>query len=189
MCPVDPIERRSRVSAAASVRSAPTPAHRLVLTAALALQACVNQSDSPPANCAVAKAQFQQCFDRHGAGDADKFEEMWYACVPHSEPKTIEGSWATDFEWNAFFEGRQPTPEEAFPDTLPPSLAFQTGVDAPHREDGAARLWKMKFVGREETCRLFDDIPPTFFVEKVLDKDLIWEVEGYPTYSLEPVPR
>ena len=159
----------------------------LTCVASLMLTGCDEATKRPPADCAVAKAQFWGCFDQHAGGDADTFEEMWYACVPHSEPKIFEGSWATDFEWNAFFEGRQPTPEEAFADSLPPSLAFQTGVDAPPRADDAARLWKIKFVGREETCRLFDDVQPTFFVEKVLDKDLVWE--GYPTYSFEPVPR
>ena len=162
---------------------------RLALIAVLPLHACGDRADRAPADCAVAKAQFQGCFEQHAGDDANRFEEMWYACVPHSEPKIIEGSWATDFEWNAFFPSRQPTPEEAFPDSLPPSLAFQTGEDAPARADGAARLWKIKFVGREETCRPFADIPPTFFVEEVLDKDMVWEVEGYPTYSFDPVQR
>ena len=123
-------------------------------------------------------------------GSANEFEDMWYACVPHSEPKVIEGSWATDFEWNAFFEGRRPAPKDAFPIDHPlPSLAFKDGVDAPPSSDGKARLWAIKFIGREETCELFPEIDPTFFVERILDKELIWDVEGYPTYSFEPVER
>lgn len=111
---------------------------------------------------------------------------MWYACVPHSEPKIIEGSWVTDFEWNAFFEGREPPPKEAFPnDYMPPRLAFKRGVEPPPGIDGQARLWAIRFVGREETCDLLSDIEPTFFVEEIIEKNLIWEVEGYPSYSLE----
>ena len=163
----------------------------IVLTwlASMVLTGCAEATKGPPADCAAAKAQFQECFDQNAGGDAAHFEAMWYACIPHSQAKVIEGSWATDFEWNAFFEGRQPTPKEAFPDTLPASLAFRDGVQAPPKADDAARLWKIKFVGREETCRPFDDIAPTFFVEEVLEKELGWEVQGYPTYSLDPMER
>lgn len=150
------------------------------------LQACASQVEAPPQDCEVARAQFDHCYDRYSStGSDEEFEAMWYACVPHSEPMIIEGSWATDFEWNAFFEGREPAPEEAFPDYLPPNLAFKKGVEAPPGSKTHARLWSLKFVGRKETCRLFPEIPSTFFVEKIFEKKLIWEVEGYPSYSFE----
>ncbi|MEW4449677.1 hypothetical protein [Qipengyuania sp. JC766] len=156
---------------------------KLALTAVLLLNACALESDGPPRDCAVAKAEFWDCFDEFQSAG---FEAMWYGCVPHSEPKIFEGSFGTDFEWSQFFENRQPSPEEAFPeDYSPPNLAFKQGVVPPASSRGNARLWAIRFVGREETCRLFPEIPPTFFVEKILDKELIWEVKGYPTYSFE----
>tara|TARA_B100000678_G_C17953453_1_gene400131 strand:- start:33 stop:515 length:483 start_codon:yes stop_codon:yes gene_type:complete len=156
--------------------------------ASLMLTSCSEAAHGPPKDCAVAKQQFRNCADKYlASGDADGFEGMWYSCIPHSEPKIIEGSWATDFEWNAFFEGRQPTPQEAFPaDYLPPTLAFKDGVEAPPGSSGSARLWAIKFIGREQTCRLFENTEPTFFVERILDQKLVWEAQGYPNSSLEP---
>ena len=156
----------------------------LGLSVALVLSACTNRPEGPPQDCAEARAGFYDCSDRfqtktNGVVTTD-FEGMWYACVPHSEPKVFEGSWATDFEWNAFFQNARPSPKEAFPDYLPPALSFKEGVERPASVDGQARLWAIKFVGREETCELLPDMPPTFFVEKILEKELIWEVQGYP---------
>ncbi|MBX7458915.1 hypothetical protein K3152_11715 [Qipengyuania sp. 1NDH17] len=134
----------------------------------------------------MALAQFDDCYERYATSSDDSFEPMWYACIPHSEPKVIRGSWALDFEWNAFFENKEPTPREAFPkDYLPPNLAFKTGVERPDGRDGKVRLWRVTFMGREQTCNLFPEIPPTFFVERIIDKELVWEVGGYPDYTLE----
>jgi hypothetical protein len=162
----------------------------LCLAFVFSLQACTAEPPGPPADCELAKVQFPSCYEKYIETEGSTslgFEAMWYACVPHSEPKVIEASWASDFEWNAFFEGRHPTPREAFPDDLPPTLAFRSGVNSPERADNAARLWSIKFIGREETCRLFPHIPPTFFAEEILEQRLIWEVAGYPTYTFEPI--
>ena len=138
----------------------------------------------------MAKEQFYDCFEQfqyvtEEGGIASDFEGMWYACIPHSEPKIIEGSWATDFEWNAFFEGRRVTPKGAFPeDFLPPNLAFKEGVEMPPQSSMHARLWALKFVGREEICNL-DDAPPTFFVEEILEQELVWEVPGHNTMAAD----
>jgi hypothetical protein len=160
--------------------------------AALALlsSACTSEPGEAPQDCATAKAQFWDCFDRFqrladGAVSMD-FEAMWYACVPHSEPKEFSGSWGVDFEWNRFYKGREPTPEEAFAEFDAPDLAFKQGVEAPPRSDNKAQLWALRFTGREETCQLFPNMTPTIFVEEVIDQKLVWEVQGYPTYTYEP---
>ena len=152
----------------------------------LLLQACSQQQERPPEDCEVAKAQFDRCFDRYASAKGDDvLEKTWYSCVPHSAPREIVGSWSRDFEWNAFFEGREPTPNQAFSQDMMPRLAFKTGVTPPAEQEGQARLWRLTFVGREETCDLFPDSPKTIFVEKILEQELIWEVEGYPSYSFD----
>jgi hypothetical protein len=156
---------------------------------ALLLSACTSEPGAPPQDCATAKAQFWSCFERFQTttdGDISMdFEAMWYACVPHSDPKEFKGSWAADFEWSRFYDSRQPTPQEAFADFDVPYLEFKEGAEAPPASENKARLWAMTFIGREETCRLFPDVEPTIFVEEVIDQKLVWEVQGYPTYTYE----
>ena len=146
------------------------------------LQACAEQPDRPPEDCETARAQFPACFDRHHAGGgAEGFEAMWYACIPHSAPQEIAGSWSTDFEWSAFFEGQEPTLEEAFwVDYRGPELAFKHGVEPPPKADGKARVWHIEFIGRRPTCQIHPDIRPTIFVEEIRRRKLLREVPGYP---------
>lgn len=149
------------------------------------LQACARQPGTPNEDCDVARAQFPTCFDRH-IGDGD-FEAMWYACIPHSAPQRINGSWSTDFEWNAFFEGREPTLGEAFSveeayslDSLRPELAFRSGVEPPPVIDGKARVWRLEFLGRRQTCHIYPNIRPVIYVEEIRHSKLLREVPGYP---------
>ena len=152
----------------------------------LLLQACSQLPEKPPEDCEVAKAQLDRCIDRYIASEGDgAIERIWDSCVPLSEPRVISGSWSRDFEWNAFFEGREPSPDEAFSQDMTPSLTFRKGVTPPPEQVGQARLWRLTFIGREETCDLFPDSPKTIFVEQIVEQSLIWEVEGYPSYSFE----
>ncbi len=145
------------------------------------LPACTGQTGTPPADCDTARAQFDTCVDRHlTAGGDREFEAMWYACIPHSEPRIIKGAWATDFEWNALFKGRVPSPEEAFScHHTPTGLSFKSGIEAPAVSHNNARLWELEFVGREETCRIDPDLAPTIFVEEIRSSRLVWEGPGF----------
>ena len=145
------------------------------------LPACTGQTDTPPADCDTARAQFDTCVDRHFTTGGDReFQAMWYACVPHSEPRIIKGAWASDFEWNAFFKGRVPSPEEAFSsDDALTGLSFKSGIEVPAGSKDSARLWELEFVGREETCRIDPDLAPTIFVEKINKSRLLWEGPGF----------
>ena len=107
------------------------------------------------------------------------------SCIPHSEPQIIEGHWVTDFEWNEFFQGRQPTPKEALQEEAWTRLEFARGVEPPESKEGQARLWSLTFVGRRETCEILPNFPPSILVEKILERSLVWEVEGYPTYEFD----
>lgn len=146
------------------------------------VQACAERPNTPRENCENAREQFPACFDRHIAQDgSDGFEAMWYACVPHSAPEEIVGSWSVDFEWSAFFEGREPSLEEAFSfDYQRPELAFKSGVERPPTTDGKAGVWHLEFIGRKQTCQIYPKIRPTIYVEEIRKKKLLREVPGYP---------
>jgi hypothetical protein len=160
-----------------------------VIATAVLFSGCANQPEGPPRNCVEARAQFSRCvgrFETVSNGTISlNFEAMWYACVPHSKPQLFEGSWAVDFEWSRFYENRRPSPKEAFAAFEGPELAFKRSINAPPSSENKARLWAIRFIGREESCQLFPNTQPTIFVERVIDRKLVWEVQGYPDYTFE----
>jgi hypothetical protein len=159
---------------------------------AVLVSACAKGPDGPPRDCATAQAQFWDCakpFEKHADGVLSiDFQAMAYACIPLAEPKEYSGSWATDFEWSRFYEGRQPTPSEVFDGYEEPEPFFNKGVKPPPASTDKASLWAVKFIGREDSCRILGvgKPPMTIFVERMINQKLVWEVQGYPTYTYEP---
>ncbi|MEO1968834.1 MAG: hypothetical protein ABGW87_09000 [Sphingomonadaceae bacterium] len=134
----------------------------------LALAGC---SSGRPASCEVAQQQIYACMDKH----LDQgFSAFFDACIPHTKPIVIQGTWARDFEFNRFYENVRVQPQNAFQQA---DQITELVSDQPLQKDAAGRtlatLDFIKFVGRKQTCDVLPEMNLTqIVVDRVISNDV-----------------
>ena len=103
----------------------------------------------------------------------NKGDARWDKCIPYSEPVTISGLYAEDFEYNVFLEG--PFADQKDPWETP---LFATKLDWDHDRhkgpDGKklATVSRVTFVGRRPLCSLLPD-EQWIIVDQLIDEEIV----------------
>lgn len=83
----------------------------------------------------------------------DIFEE----CVPMADPQRFRGTWATDFEFNKFYEGQKIEAEDAW-QYSEPTTRLSGDALTQYTSDDMAYVIEIEFVGRRPVCNFTEPV-------------------------------
>ena len=129
-------------------------------------------ADGPPESCpAQDDERYNRCISEHLQKNLRSFVEK---CLPAVEPARHEGTWATDFEFDVFSEGRELTPKDAwqYPDH-PTGLDVQGTPLESFATDKNASVLYIEFVGRKVPCGVMGPDNDLILVDKVTSRRVI----------------
>jgi hypothetical protein len=121
----------------------------LPVAAAIALSGC---NQSRPLDCKAIEQAVFTCLERHKSPDQlRRFRD----CVPLAKPEKFRGTWAQDFEFNKFYNGKQVSPSQAWQFPIPSTGLVTEGSRLEHyAARKMAAVLDVSFIGRRTACNL-----------------------------------
>lgn len=138
---------------------------------ALALLAACS-AEGPPDFCPQEGDEvLEQCFS---ANSKESFRSFVKECLPPVDQSRFEGTWATDFEFDEFFEGQELAADDAwqFRDHTT-KLEVEGTTLEPFTTDKNASVLYVEFSGRKVPCGIFGPDYDVIVVDRVISRRVI----------------
>jgi hypothetical protein len=134
------------------------------------LSAC--STEGPPNSCPrEGDEALEQCFSAHAE---ESFRSFVEECLPSVEPSRFEGTWANDFEFDEFHQGRKLAADDAwrFTDSTTKLEVGGTALESFTTDRNASVLY-VEFTGRKVPCAIFGPDYDVIVVDRVISRDII----------------
>lgn len=135
---------------------------------------CLSASKAAePINCETVEKDLDACADRVLRVDRGGERVFIEECLKLAEAERFHGTWATDFEFNEFYNGEMLAPNQVWQFPEPSTVLVTEGSDLGGYDIGAsAKVFEVDFIGRRNACNLTEPIR-AIVVDEVMDVRLI----------------
>lgn len=128
--------------------------YSLILITVGALTAC---SEAQPIACEVAQQEAFACIERVTRSGQNYGDAIFDECVPMSGSQRFKGTWATDFEFNEYYDGKVVSADDAWQHPEPTTRLWGDALEQ-YTSDDMAHVIEIEFVGRRPLCNFTEPV-------------------------------